>query len=151
MCSSDLVQEIVVPIVKTSEQAAKEWDGQKIEFLWIDGAHEYDMVKLDFESWNPHLLEGGFIAFHDTDMRKGPRKFVEKYIFKSKHFKDVGFFETITFATKVGKNTFFDRLKNRYTLFVKKIYQFLRHSKIPRPRFVQKMASRFAKKYSEFK
>ena len=25
------VQEIVVPIVKTSEQAAKEWDGQKIE------------------------------------------------------------------------------------------------------------------------
>ena len=41
--------DIVTPIVKTSKAAYLEWDGKPIELLWIDGAHEYEHVKLDFD------------------------------------------------------------------------------------------------------
>jgi len=60
------VEDIVVPVVKTSEDAERDWDGKPIELLWIDGEHEYEMVKLDFDLWSPYLVEGGTIAFHDT-------------------------------------------------------------------------------------
>jgi len=60
------VEDIVVPIVKTSEDAARDWDEKPIELLWIDGSHEYEMVKLDFDLWFPYLIEEGIIAVHDT-------------------------------------------------------------------------------------
>lgn len=141
------VEDMVVPIKKTSEDAAREWDGTPIEFLWIDGDHSYEMVKLDYELWSPFLVDGGIIAFHDTDRREGPRRFVEQFIFKSRQFKNVSFFETITVATKVSKNTFADRLRNRWTLLIKRVYQNLRHSKIPRPQFMKNASRALIKKF----
>jgi len=40
-------------------------DGKKIDFLYIDGNHLYDMVKSDFEMFSPLLSEDGVVAFHD--------------------------------------------------------------------------------------
>ena len=98
--------DLVIPIVKTSEEAAKEWD-KPVGFLFIDGAHEYESVKLDFELWHPHVIEGGVVALHDTtgDQSEGPKKVVEEFIYHSGNFKDIGFVDSITFATKVGHST----------------------------------------------
>ncbi len=141
------VEDMVTPIRKTSADAAADWDGTPIEFLWIDGDHSYEMAKLDFDLWSPYLVEGGIVAFHDTDRREGPRTFVEKYIFKAADYKDVSFFETITVATKCSNSSFLDRLKNRWTLLVKRVYQGLRYSKIPRPAFAQKASRKLIKKF----
>ena len=38
---------------------------RKIDFLFIDGDHSYEGVKLDFETYLPLVNPGGIIAFHD--------------------------------------------------------------------------------------
>ena len=101
ICSAGC-EDIVAPIVKTSEEAVEGWN-KPVEFLFIDGAHEYEFVKLDFELWHPHLIEGGVIAFHDTtgDQSEGPKRVIEEFIFNSRNFRDIGFIDSIAFATKV--------------------------------------------------
>lgn len=37
----------------------------KVDFLFIDGDHSYDGVKLDFEMYRKFVKRGGFVAFHD--------------------------------------------------------------------------------------
>ncbi len=46
------VEDIVKPIVKTSEEAVKGFK-EPVEFIFIDGAHDYDSAKLDTELWMP--------------------------------------------------------------------------------------------------
>lgn len=113
---NEKVDDIVIPIVKTSEEAEKDWDFKPIEFLWIDGNHEYEMVKLDYEKWSPYLIDGGIIAFHDTTTWIGPSKVVEENLFKSKTFIVFERIDSITFAQKVKQNTSRDRLRNRWLL-----------------------------------
>jgi hypothetical protein len=36
-----------------------------IDFIHVDGNHEYPGVKLDCDLWLPHLRSGGTVAFHD--------------------------------------------------------------------------------------
>lgn len=38
-----------------------------IGLLFIDGAHSYEGVKADIEAWLPHVVEGGYVAFHDSN------------------------------------------------------------------------------------
>lgn len=119
------VDDIVIPIVKTSAEAAKKFD-EPVELIFIDGAHEYELVKLDFELWFPKVIDGGIMAFHDTRRRRGPAKVVEELVYKSKNFKNVRFVDTITFAEKVKQNSIKDRLSNRYGLLLKKLCRFAR-------------------------
>lgn len=119
------VDDITIPIVKTSEVAAKNFD-EPVELIFIDGAHEYELVKLDFELWFPKVINGGIMAFHDTRGRRGPAKVVEELVYKSKNFRNVRFVDTITFAEKVRQNSIKDRLINRCVLLLKKLYRFAR-------------------------
>jgi cephalosporin hydroxylase len=50
---------------KTLEEVKGILDGQKVDFLFIDGDHTYNGVKQDFEMYSPLVKEGGIIAFHD--------------------------------------------------------------------------------------
>ncbi len=109
--SSAGVDDVVVPIVKTSNDAAPEFN-QPIELIFIDGAHEYDAVKLDFELWFPKVIDGGIMVFHDTTEGEGPRKVVREKLYKSRFFSDVSLAGTITYARKVKKNTIKDRIRN---------------------------------------
>jgi predicted O-methyltransferase YrrM len=127
------VEDIVVPVVKTSEDAERDWDGKPIELLWIDGAHEYEMVKLDFDLWFQYLIEGGTIALHDTTYWPGPKRVAKDKIYKSHHFTNVRFIGSLTYAQKVGANSLVDRLKNRWVLFVKGIYQLGQGLRLPKP------------------
>ena len=40
-------------------------NGEKLDFLFIDGDHTYEGVKKDFEMYSPLVRNGGIIAFHD--------------------------------------------------------------------------------------
>jgi predicted O-methyltransferase YrrM len=132
------VDDIVVPIVKTSEEAAKTFD-KPVELIFIDGAHEYEYVKKDFQLWFPKVIEGGIMAFHDTISWEGPNKVVNKYIHKSKYFKNIGIVNSITFAEKTKENKLSDRIRNRFLLFSKKIYITLY---IPVRKFLVKVATK---------
>ena len=94
---------------------------EPIEFLFIDGDHEYNAVKLDFDLWEPKVMNGGIIAFHDSNA-PGPGKVTEHSLFKSKYFKDVKYVDSITYGVKVEENTLADRIKNRFTLLRRDTY-----------------------------
>ena len=47
------------------ENLKKELHGKSIDFLFIDGDHTYEGVKMDFEMYRSLVREGGMIAFHD--------------------------------------------------------------------------------------
>ena len=113
------VQDIVMPVIKTSEDAAREWNGKPIELLWIDGAHEYEMVKLDFDLWSPYLIEGGIIAFHDTIGWEGPGRLVKEALYTSRNFANVRFIYSITYARKVRNNSITQRIRNNWVLLLK--------------------------------
>jgi len=113
------IAELVRPIASLSQPAA---DGfaEPIELLFVDGSHEYDLVLEDFEKWVPKVVDGGWVAFHDTTWTKGPRKVVGAAVYRSRRFKDARFVVgSTTVARKVGRNSLGDRVRNRYVLGVK--------------------------------
>ncbi len=65
-----------------SWKVADNWD-KDIDMLFIDGDHRYHAVKKDFNSWEPHVVEGGYILMHDTNL-KGVRKSYEEILRSSR-------------------------------------------------------------------
>jgi hypothetical protein len=53
-----------------SFNVVKNWS-EKIDYLFIDGDHNYDAVKQDFEEWYSHVSKDGIIAFHDSSANRG--------------------------------------------------------------------------------
>jgi cephalosporin hydroxylase len=41
-------------------------DGDKLDFLFIDGDHTLEGIRLDFEMYSPLVRGGGWIGFHDV-------------------------------------------------------------------------------------
>lgn len=96
------VDDIITPIVKTSVDAAKEWD-MPIELLFIDGAHEYDLVKQDFELWYPHVIKNGMVLMHDTNPSislPGPVRVCKEYLIDSGNFYDFKYAYSLAFGRK---------------------------------------------------
>lgn len=127
------VDDWVIPIVKTSYQAAKGWR-KPIRLLWIDGSHKYEHVKIDFLLWERHLVKGGVIALHDTQTSDnvdpttgfptggigkngGPARVAEEYILRSPRFKDIKIVDSITYALKIKNANLLESLKNRMSLY----------------------------------
>jgi spermidine synthase len=38
----------------------------RFDLIWIDGDHNYDGCKKDFDDWFPLLEKGGYVLFHDS-------------------------------------------------------------------------------------
>lgn len=98
------IDDIIIPIVKTSEDAVKDWN-KPIELLFIDGAHEYELVKLDFELWYPYVIKDGMILMHDTDPKTsqpGPVKVCKEHMIKSGNFYDLKKIRSLTVGRKKG-------------------------------------------------
>jgi len=118
--------------------------------LWIDGAHEYKYVLLDYKLWTPYLINGGIIAFHDTSIGwEGPAKVAKQYLYFGTNFKNVGFVDSITYGTKCDKISLFDKLKNRLTylirkfhIFITKLYIRLQIQQIPFGHFLRKIITK---------
>jgi MMP 1-O-methyltransferase len=113
------IADLVTPIPSLSQAAADGFD-EPIELLWIDGAHEYELVREDVEKWVPKVVERGWVAMHDTTWTEGPRRVASEEIYRSRRFKDVRFVVgSTTVARKVSENSRADRLRARYVLVVK--------------------------------
>ena len=63
---------------KTSLETVKSiLKGQKLDFLFIDGDHTYEGVKMDFQMYSPLVRKGGLIAFHDICCEGPPKTIAE--------------------------------------------------------------------------
>jgi len=77
------------------------WD-KEVDFIFIDGKHEYEFIKSDFQRFYPYLKKGGIIAFHDyTVTREGFA--VKKYLDEIGLPIEVE--ANVTFWQKPGENT----------------------------------------------
>lgn len=52
---------------ETIMNVVDELGNDKLDFLFIDGGHEYSTVKADYENYSPLVRKGGIIALHDID------------------------------------------------------------------------------------
>jgi hypothetical protein len=55
------VQDTVVPLVITSDTAAKGWR-EKVGLLWIDLSCRHEDIEHEFLSWERHLFPGAIVA-----------------------------------------------------------------------------------------
>jgi predicted O-methyltransferase YrrM len=86
------LKEYVESIRGDFSEAAKSWD-KPIRLLFIDGSHNYEDVKRDFENWEPKVAPGGIIVFHDALVWPGVSKFVRQVI-SSGEFSNIKAIET---------------------------------------------------------
>lgn len=91
--------EYVTPIKKHSLEVAKTWD-KPIDILFIDGSHEYEDVRADFEAFFPHVKENGIVAFHDI---KGKWNGVIRFwgeVQKAGYLNEIGQVSSLGFGKK---------------------------------------------------
>jgi predicted O-methyltransferase YrrM len=116
------IGDLVTPVKGLSQQVVSDFD-QPIELLFVDGSHDEELVREDFDKWVPKVVEGGVVAFHDTTWHDGPRKVVAEKIFGSRQFADVRFvIGSTTIARKVPANTAGDRLHARRVQATKAVF-----------------------------
>lgn len=53
------------PIKGSSKDIAKTWS-RPIDFLFIDGSHQYEDVIADFDNFFGHVVPGGLVGMHDV-------------------------------------------------------------------------------------
>ena len=49
-----------------------------IDFLFVDGWHEYQDVKRDCQAWLPKLKPGGIVVLHDSGWAPGVRRVIDE-------------------------------------------------------------------------
>ncbi|MGI9421513.1 MAG: class I SAM-dependent methyltransferase, partial [Geminicoccaceae bacterium] len=70
----------VTPIQGFSHEIGATWE-KPINFLFVDGSHEFDDVMQDYSDFYPWVKPGGMIAFHDVlPHRDGPYRAWQEHI-----------------------------------------------------------------------
>ena len=89
-----------------SYNVVKTWD-KEIDYLFIDGDHNYEAVKQDFTDWFPHVKSGGVISFHDSAVNRGgpkfwpgPSQFVDEILYDER-LKYINTVQTMTIFKKI--------------------------------------------------
>jgi hypothetical protein len=59
------IKSIINPIRSTSIEASKLYEDNSLDFVFIDGSHDYLSVKEDIEHWYPKVKKGGYISGDD--------------------------------------------------------------------------------------
>ena len=62
----------------TLDEAKTVLGGREIDFLRIDGGHDYAASKNDFDRYFPLVRNGGLVAFHDYASSVEVKKFVDE-------------------------------------------------------------------------
>ena len=77
---------IVFPLMMPSVHAARLFPSNSLDFVFIDGAHDYENVRTDIAVWKRRIRQGGVIAGHDLDFPGVSRAVAEEF----RHFEIVG-------------------------------------------------------------
>src|SRR5262245_52870797 len=98
------VLDVVRPLEGYSFAFAPDFN-EPIDFLLIDGNHDYEAVLQDYEQWSPKVRPGGVIAFHDVVFGDdpdpaGPGMVAEKHIFANPRWTDVKVVDNLLVARK---------------------------------------------------
>lgn len=115
------VDERVDVVVGTSEEAASSWS-TPVALLWIDGSHEYESARRDFELWEPHLLSDATVALHDTFVIPGPERVVRELMIATGRFTSFTHAETTTAARRCGQLHPHARVARRVGLARRSLY-----------------------------
>ena len=126
------VADRIVPLVKPSVEAAQNFD-QPVSLIFIDGAHDYDSVKADFEAWFPKVIEGGIIAFHDCSWCVGPRRYVRLGLFRNPQISGATFVRSIAYGRKTAKLSAAGRLGNFARLTLKYVHDVVLNTLTAKP------------------
>jgi len=102
------LDKIIIPIRATSETAfavREEYGVGQVGFLFIDGCHQRDYVEKDFDLWSQVVVEGGCIAFHDSnpnnvDYSEGPAIVAQTRLFDSGLYERCNRFKSLTYGYK---------------------------------------------------
>lgn len=130
------VSDFIKPLIQTSADAVKNIQND-IELLFIDGAHEYDAVRLDYTLFRPLVLERGFIAFHDSST-PGVDQLLEE-ILAQDGFQDIYFTDSLLVGRKTSSLSHKDRFKNNLMLALNRQFTRINRSKaLKRVRTFQK-------------
>lgn len=60
------LQDYITVLKQDSIEASKRFDDKSVDFVFIDGNHQYEFVKKDIEAWLPKIKPEGVLAGHDT-------------------------------------------------------------------------------------
>lgn len=98
-----------------SVAAAARFD-RPVAFLFIDGAHGYRSVRDDFEAWFAKVVDGGFVAFHDSWILPfpGPCLLSARELLFSGRARRPRLVDTITVFEKTARATPGERLANAW-------------------------------------
>jgi SAM-dependent methyltransferase len=73
------VSSSINPIRLKSIEAVDRYEDRSLDFVFIDGSHEYGDVKEDISVWYPKVKKGGTIAGHDYTTYPGVKKAVDEF------------------------------------------------------------------------
>ena len=80
------LESFVVPLQGLSHQVLPLFPEKEIDFLFIDGNHDWESVRQDFLDWSPKLRPGGVLALHDVfatpfdNHYDGPWRVVKEFV-----------------------------------------------------------------------
>lgn len=68
-----------VKLYKTHSSTAFNWFGDEtLDFVYIDGNHQYEFVMEDIDLWTPKVKKGGLVSGHDFYLSDGVNKAVRE-------------------------------------------------------------------------
>jgi predicted O-methyltransferase YrrM len=79
-----LIGNKIKTIVSLTDEAAKYFNDEEIDVIFVDGGHSYEVVKADILAWLPKMKKGGIMAGHDYKAWEGVNKAVTE-IFGTPH------------------------------------------------------------------
>ena len=86
-----------------SVEAAKRVKDNSLDFVYIDGNHDYEYVKGDIESWFSKLKKGGLIGGHDyLSAFLGVQKAVDEFVKKFDYTLMTQFGEEASYYERTG-------------------------------------------------
>lgn len=102
---------------ETSLEAAKHFNNETIDFVYIDGNHQYEYVRDDINAWTDKVKLGGLVSGHDYNLAEVKSAVVEycvangykAYTFNFK--KDKHFYQEIA-KSGIGRQMKWQELKN---------------------------------------
>lgn len=74
-----MYRDIIVPLQGLSLDQAVNFN-QEIDFIFFDGDHSYEGLKLDVETWLPKVKPGGMVVFHDIGWAEGVQRVIREKI-----------------------------------------------------------------------